>query len=61
MALIKNMIRKRTNNTFAIPAALAAIPLNPKIPAMSARTRNVIDQVSMLALLERFVLIGKDS
>lgn len=30
-----------TNKIFAIYAALAASPVNPKIPAMSAKTKNV--------------------
>jgi hypothetical protein len=32
---------KIKNNTLAIPAAVAAIPPNPKIAAMIARIRNI--------------------
>ena len=39
-----NNTRKMKNNTFAIPAAPAAIPPNPNNAATSAMTRNVIVQ-----------------
>jgi len=35
---------KIKNNTFAIPAALAAMPVNPNIPAIIATTRKIIVQ-----------------
>jgi hypothetical protein len=35
---------KIKNNTFAIPAALAAIPVNPNIPATMATIRKIIVQ-----------------
>jgi hypothetical protein len=43
--------RKRTtntkNSTFAIPAALAAIPPNPNMAAMMAMTKKTTDQRSI--------------
>jgi len=39
-----NKIRKMKNNTFAIPAAPAAIPPNPKIAAMIATTKKITVQ-----------------
>jgi len=39
---IINSTIKIKNNTFAIPAAPAAIPPNPKIPAMIATIKNII-------------------
>jgi hypothetical protein len=35
-----NKIRKTTNKTFAIHAAVPAIPPNPRTPAMIATSRN---------------------
>jgi hypothetical protein len=36
-----NIIRKMTKRTFAIQAAVPAMPKNPRKPAISAITRNV--------------------
>jgi hypothetical protein len=41
---IRNRTIKMKNRTLAIPAALDAIPPNPKIAAMIATTRNIIVQ-----------------
>ena len=40
----RNNTRKIKNSTLAIPAALAAIPPNPNIPATIAMTRKIIVQ-----------------
>ncbi len=47
---IKNSI-KRKNRILAILAAPAAIPPNPKIPAIIAKTMKVIDQRNILFFL----------
>jgi hypothetical protein len=44
---ITNNIKNRKNRTFAIPAAPAAIPPNPKIAATIATTRKIIVQRSI--------------
>ncbi len=44
---ITNSIKNRKNKTFAIPAAPAAIPPNPKIAAIIATTRKIIVQRSI--------------
>lgn len=41
---IRNSTIKMKNKILAIPAALAAIPANPKMPAMMATTRNMMVQ-----------------
>jgi len=40
----RNNTRKIKNSTLAIPAALAAMPPNPNIPATIAMTRKIIVQ-----------------
>jgi hypothetical protein len=45
--LTTNKTRNRKNNTLAIPAALAAMPENPKTAAIRATTKNVTDQLSI--------------
>jgi len=58
MTLIKNIIRNTMKRTLAIPAALAAIPPNPKTPAISARIRKLSDQDNILILrIEKLVKI----
>ena len=49
IAIINNA-RKIKNNTFAIEAAPSAIPPNPKIAAMIAMTKKIIDQRSIMLL-----------
>lgn len=43
-----NSTIKIKNNTLAIPAALAAIPPNPKIAAMIATTKNITVQRNII-------------
>ena len=47
MIVIRNNTRKIKNNTLAILAAPAAIPVNPKSAAMIAMTKKVIDHLSI--------------
>ena len=42
--VIMKRARKMKNNTFAIEAAPAAMPPNPKMAAIMAITKNIIDQ-----------------
>jgi hypothetical protein len=50
-----NRIRKIINNTFAIHAAVPAIPTKPRIPAMIAIIKKVIahDNISLTSLQNR--------
>ena len=41
---ITNSTRKIKNRILAIPAALAAMPVNPNSPAIKATTKNINDQ-----------------
>jgi hypothetical protein len=45
---IRQITRNRKNNNFAIPAAAAAIPVNPKSAATSAIMRKIKAQRSIL-------------
>lgn len=45
----KNNTRKRKNNTFAIPAAAATIPQNPKTAATNATTKKISAQRSIFS------------
>jgi hypothetical protein len=47
---IRKTARKTTNRTFAIHAAVAATPLKPNTPAMSATTRKVIAHPKILMM-----------
>jgi hypothetical protein len=49
---IRQTTRNRKNKNLAIPAAAAAIPVNPKSAATSAITRKIRAQRSMLHLLQ---------
>src|SRR4051812_16644956 len=42
-----NAIRNRKNNTFAMPAAVPARPVNPKMAARMATMKNPIAQLSI--------------
>ena len=46
---ITNNTRKIKNNTLAIPAALAAIPVNPNSAAIRATTKNINDQRNIIS------------
>ena len=48
---IKNSTIKIKNNTFAIPAAPAAIPPNPNIPAIIATIKNIIVHRNIILVL----------
>ena len=48
MTTIKNRTRKIKNNILAIEAALAAIPVNPKIAATIAMIRNMAAHLSII-------------
>ena len=49
---IRNSTMKIKNNTFAIPAAPAAMPPKPNIPAMIATIRNMIVHRNILLSLK---------
>lgn len=51
---ITNSAKKIKNNTFAIEAAPSAMPPNPKIAAMMAMTKKIIDQRNIVFI--RFVI-----
>src|SRR5258708_24981177 len=51
--LTMNRTRATTNRGWAIPAAVEAMPANPKTAATSATTRNINDQYNMGLLLPR--------
>jgi hypothetical protein len=44
------IIRKIKNNTFAIPAAAPAIPVNPSAPAIRAMIKNNKDHPNIFSL-----------
>ena len=48
ISVTMNSAMKIKNRTFAMPADAAAIPPNPKTAAISATTRNVSAQLSMV-------------
>jgi hypothetical protein len=54
----KQTTRKRTNRNLAIPAAAAAMPLNPKSAATNAIIKKIKAQRSILA---SFHLLRKES
>lgn len=45
------------NKTLAIPAALAAIPVNPNRPAMIAITKNINVQRNISLILKGFIML----
>jgi hypothetical protein len=47
----KNIKRKKTKNILAIPALAAAIPVNPKTPAMIDIIKNISAQYNIQSLL----------
>ena len=51
MIVIRNNTRKIKNNTLAILAAPAAIPVNPNRAAMIAIMKKVIDHLSITKVL----------
>ena len=51
---------KTKNNTFAIPAALAAIPVKPSIPAMMATTRKITVQRNIILYFKRWIISNND-
>ncbi len=48
MSMIIQKARKMKNRIFAIEAAPAAIPVNPKTPAIIATTRKTNDQRNIM-------------
>ena len=48
MRVTRKITRKRKNRSVAIPADAAATPVNPKIAAKIAMTKNVKAQPSMM-------------
>ena len=50
--LATHTTRNTKNRIFAIPAAEPAIPPKPNTPAMSAKTKNVNAQFSIMILLK---------
>lgn len=51
---------KIKNKTFAILAAPAAIPPNPKTPAMIAKTINITVQRNIISIFLRLIQFKKD-
>jgi len=51
MREIRNRMRKTTKRIFAIPAAVPAIPANPRTPAIIATIKNTIAHESMVKYL----------
>ena len=51
---------KIKNKTFAILAAPAAIPPNPKTPAMIAKTINITVQRNIISIFKRLILFKKN-
>jgi hypothetical protein len=52
MSDIRNNTIKIKNNTFAIPAAPAAMPPKPKTPAMIAMIKNIIVHRSIQSIFK---------
>jgi hypothetical protein len=59
--LIRNRIKKTTNNTHAICVAAPASPDSPRTPAINPTTKNVKDQLSITFYLLPMVLAGVDA
>jgi len=53
---IRNIITNNPNRNFAIDAAPSAIPVNPKIAAIIAITKNTADHLSIKKVLRLFLL-----
>lgn len=52
---IKNIAKNKKNNTFAIPAEAAAIPVNPNKPAMIEMIKNRIAKRSIKISFKNFI------